>query len=133
VPDLDFDLSASNVNGQLVKVDPQMIKMKDEFYGLIAKGLGLDEGQMSMSSKAGNYLMCFQDKENITFCTHRNKSKQFPKNFRSAEGNICKVKHVMISVDDSEEKMIFLVKMTLHERDERPKLVSYLTSTAKTI
>lgn len=33
-----------------------------------------------------------------------------------------------VSVDDSEEKMVFLVKMTVNERDKNPKLITYLTS-----
>ena len=52
----------------------------------------------------------------------------FKKDFKSGEGNICKVKYLAISVDDSEEKMIFLTKVHANERDSKPKLVTYLTS-----
>jgi hypothetical protein len=40
---------------------------------------------------------------------------------------------VIVSVDDSEEKMVFLVKMRLNKDDPRPKLITYLTSISKTM
>lgn len=65
--------------------------------------------------------------------SHQKHCFKFPKLLSNGDGNICKVKHVVISVDDSEEKMVFLVKLTVNERDPRPKLVTYLTSIPKTL
>jgi hypothetical protein len=58
---------------------------------------------------------------------------KFARAVTNGDGNICKIKHVSVSVDDSEEKMIFLVKMQLNERDTKPKLITYLTSIQKTL
>lgn len=40
---------------------------------------------------------------------------------------------MIMSIDDSEEKMVFLVKIRLNQQDLRPKLVAYLTSIPKTL
>jgi|LauGreDrversion4_2_1035121.scaffolds.fasta_scaffold44389_3 hypothetical protein len=39
---------------------------------------------------------------------------------------------MIVSIDDSEEKMVFLVKMLLNKQDLKPKLIVYLTSISKT-
>ena len=38
-----------------------------------------------------------------------------------------------MAIDENEEKMVFLVKMLFNDRDQKPKLVSYLTSIPKTL
>ena len=76
---------------------------------------------------------CIQDKTHISISSHKSHNFKFEKRITNGEGNICKIKHVAVSVDDSEEKMIFLVKMTLNDRDTKPKLLTYLTSIQKTI
>ena len=43
-----------------------------------------------------------------------------------------RIQHLILSVDDSEEKMVFLVKMKNNIQDPNPKLIAYLTSIQKT-
>jgi hypothetical protein len=66
-------------------------------------------------------------------CSHKSRSLSFPRSLTSSEGNLLLIEHLIVSVDDSEEKMVFLVKMRLNKEDIRPKLITYLTSISKTI
>jgi hypothetical protein len=54
VYELDYDLTPTDVNGQDVKLDPQMIKLKDDYLTSLSKGLGIDE---TFANRANGYVM----------------------------------------------------------------------------
>ncbi len=69
----------------------------------------------------------------MTVCSHKSKSFSFPREFTSQEGQLCKILHLVIAVDDSEEKMVFITKVKNNIQDKNPKMITYLTSIAKTL
>jgi hypothetical protein len=78
-----------------------------------------------------DYFRCMYDSENIFICSHKSKVFSFPRDTKTSEG-LARIEHLILSVDDSEEKMVFMVKLRTSEVDQRPKLICYLTSISKT-
>lgn len=69
--------------------------------------------------------------ERVFMCSHKSKVFDFPRDVKTSEG-LTRIEHLILSIDDSEEKLVFLVKIRVHEKDDKPRLVAYLNSIAKT-